>query len=174
MSLSIVGGGKWDDANGTAPNGNAKLYASGGTPIQTRTQAPNTFSLATTNLNANGFADYDVYLYVDETNNPTSNIQVSINGGASTTYRVLRDYPNNNPTFTQSNSTTAGNYIMVSGLTSDTFTATFANATNAFYGAVLDGVQITQEVPSPEPTSLALIGLAGVPLLSRRRRLVQR
>ncbi len=115
---------------------------------------------------------YDAYVYIGSDRNAHTTM---ITIGAANYYSIYNQYSQTEFAFVEitsidpNNPTQYGNYIHLSGLTSDTFSVTeqtlpgwFAPSTPGIYG-----IQI---VAVPEPGTMMLLGLGGLGAVIRRRK----
>lgn len=166
-------------------NGNfGSLVAVSGTDPNTEMfnrgiRMPNTFNtqnptgvatLSVSGLSASTYPSYDVIFYLAAASGiatppATYSFTAAINGGTAETFLISGDTANYTGSFVAATDTTAGNYIIFSGVTGSSFTVTFDAAANT--SILVTGAQI---VPIPEPAA-ATLGAAALALgLIRRRR----
>lgn len=122
-------------------------------------------------LSNHGFAQYDVYLLAtgDQGNagGGTATFthgEVVVNGTNRGTFAALG---HNGSTWVESAGATAGNYIVYSGETAPTLEVSTSRVGGR---APVNGFIIVDTTPIPEPSSAALLGLAGVALILRRKK----
>jgi hypothetical protein len=125
------------------------------------------------------YASYDVYFYRNgtEANAATRAGQFTIGaqdryvrGGLPDPTSTGTGYVLSNDTTNTGGSITQGNYVVFTGLSGSSLTASF-NGVNAGDTTLRNKVVGFQIVQTPEPASAGLVGLAGLGLLARRRRL---
>ena len=137
--------------------------AFGGQPFRTGT-------IALSNLHANGYALYDLIVYVtlntaNANDHPST---IALNGGAASAITIDGDSSYGSPdvTYVDALTNSVGNYVRYNGLTGDS--VSFSITSPPWYnGAGFGGFQV---ILVPEPATLALLGLGGLGMLIRRKR----
>lgn len=126
------------------------------------------------------YALYDVYVYLGggaNGGNAGGVISLSGTGGVDTTQYQFFGYSwSGGNIYTQITSTdpanpSSGNYVMFSGNTASSFTASYlANPSDAVYDGGITGIQIVSPVPEPAMPTLASLGLALLAFAGFQRR----
>lgn len=128
-----------------------------------------TSTLTLGNLNASGFTNYDVIVYLtldtgDTNDHPATFI---LDGGTPVDILVDGNSAMQDPVPFAGAAPGVGNYVRYSGLTGNTVSLAVTSAPY-FNGVGFAGFQIVQAVP--EPASLGLLAVGGLFLMPRRRK----
>ena len=164
---SAAQGGYWSSASG--------FSGTIGDNVMTNfADSSGNYTYTFSNLNAGVGAVYDVYIYSARGYANTGVTQFDVNG--ETLYLTNESMTGD---FTESGFATqgeaeanlnSGNYVLFRNVSLDTLQIGITGLTDSTNGGTLAAVNAVQIVAVPEPSSTALLGLAGVALLLRKRR----
>ncbi|BCX48041.1 hypothetical protein HAHE_19490 [Haloferula helveola] len=134
--------------------------------------APNEANIWQMTFNDLGIGQYEITLYMGHSeNNRVFDMDVSFDGGSTTEFTTtspqIGTLGSTVAAYGSSGSAFTYNIDVTTTSATDDLTLTFGGVSGGFGGAILAGYTVT---PIPEPSTCALIGLAGVAVFLRRRR----
>ncbi len=158
-TVSWAGHTTWSAADDPSPNANDRLMSD---YLLTEN---NTGVDATVSFAGLSYSLYDVYVYFGSNGSGNTGV-ITLNGGSAVA--VTDQLFSNGPFVEATGGGTSGNYVRFGGVSgSNVAIALNADSGGANFHMGIFGVQI---VEIPEPSSVALLGLAAPVLLRRRRR----